>query len=61
MTFTVTRTSDCEYEKMEVKINTLEELLDFCNKNKEKIIIFPTYNWLGKEMRHIEIYDDYRE
>ena len=42
-----------------IRINTLEELLDFKNKVKEEIIIRESY--VDKETLCLEIYDNYRE
>ena len=41
-----------------IKINTLEELIDFYNQYGDLII---SENWDNKEEMQIEIYDDYRE
>ena len=41
-----------------IKINTLEELIKFCEKYGDLII---SQDWDNKEKMQIEIYDDYRE
>ena len=41
-----------------IKINTLEELIDFYNQYGDLII---SKNWDNKKEMQIEIYDDYRE
>lgn len=72
MKFYVTKTSDWKYEEV-IELNTLEELLEFVNKNGEIIL---DKNWLFKTTKEqipdateisreapfeIEIYDTYRE
>jgi hypothetical protein len=42
----------------EIEINTLEELLEFCNKAKEEVIIT---NRREKNGMKLEIYNGYRE
>jgi hypothetical protein len=42
-----------------IEINSLEELFDFVNKYKEKIVFGTSYD--NKEIFEIEIYDSYRE
>jgi hypothetical protein len=41
-----------------IKINTLEELIDFYNQYGDLII---SQNWDNEKEMQIEIYDDYRE
>ena len=51
MIFTVIKTSDGKYRD-EVEINTLEELIEWINKQEHECI---------RSARLLEIYDDYRE
>ncbi len=51
MIFTVIKTSNGKYRD-EVEINTLEELIDWINKQEHECIVDDSF---------IEIYDDYRE
>lgn len=61
MKFKVYRTSDDFWDDLkEIEINTLEELLDFCKKCHEQIIITEANEW-NDWTWNIEIYDDYRE
>ena len=62
MKFYVTKTSDWNY-KEKVSFDTLEELLEFVNKNDD-IVIFAKYH--GYKIPpdcecELEIYDTYRE
>ena len=60
MKFKVTRTSDVKYEPVEIELNTLEELINWCDSQNEEIIIsiFTENNELNIGL---EIYDDWRE
>ena len=63
MIFELRKTSDWNYKK-EVEINTLGELIKFCEKNGTIIVQPPI---IGKTVKdkdippRIEIYDDWRE
>ena len=66
MRFKLARTSDnfsVTYEEKEIEFNTLEELLDFVQKEGEEVIVTPpNYHGVGFPiMWQLEIYDDYRE
>ncbi len=41
-----------------IEVDTLDELIDFCNKHGDVII---TRAWDNKNIYELEIYDDYRE
>ena len=50
--FKVNKTSDWDY-KVEVEINTIDELINFIKESGSKIVVY--------EDNTIEIYDTYRE
>lgn len=56
MKFVIRKTSDYEYKEIE-DIKTLEELMDFIDKNGSVVI----EDFIDHPYKTIEIYDTYRE
>ena len=60
MKFKVTRTSDSEYNPVEIELNTLEEFISWCDAQNEEIVI-SIFTENNKLNIGLEIYDDWRE
>ena len=61
MKFIVLKASDYEYRK-EMKINNLEELMEFMDSVENSVIVGKDYDHITDELENtLTIYDDYLE